>query len=95
MSSWILLLPSYQIYPVRENMVTPMNKWSVNLKVGKFEPRLCSFEFLWVKSRLVCDFKLSYSGADTGKKWISSKFPGFPILSNIYPNFDNVSPIFH
>ena len=29
------------------------------------------------------------------KKWISSKFPGFPILSNISPIFHNVSSIFH
>ena len=36
------------------------------------------------------------SGADTGKKkWTSSKFPGFPILFNIYRIFHNTSPIFH
>ena len=33
--------------------------------------------------------------ADTGKKWTSSKFPGFPISSNISQIFHNVSPIFY
>ena len=35
----------------------------------------------------------SPQGADKGKKWTSSKFSGFPILSNIYPIFHNVFPI--
>ena len=35
------------------------------------------------------------AGADTGKKLTSSKFPGFPILSNISPIFHKVFPVFH
>ena len=41
------------------------------------------------------NFHLFRAGADTGKKLTFSKFPGFPILSNISPIFHNVSPIFH
>ena len=33
--------------------------------------------------------------ADAGKKWTSSKFTGFTIISNVFPIFHNVSPIFH
>ena len=36
---------------------------------------------------IVAHVLLRLSGADTGKKWTSSKFPDFPILSNVYPIF--------
>ena len=35
-----------------------------------------------------------YPGADTRKKWTSSKFPGFPVLSNIFPIFPQRFPDF-
>ena len=35
--------------------------------------------------------RLSKASVDTGKKWTSSNFPGFPILSNVSPIFHNVS----
>ena len=84
------------LFSLYEIVVGYFITYNVTLQVGFFAWNILGS--FWMVFHEMVSYLLIYSsdtGADTGKKWTSSKFPGFPILSNVSPIFHNIFPIFH